>query len=166
MDKKLEIGLKILEAMDSSNLILLDSIFRDGERSVMEITPKENWTWLHKALLGFDSDKPSSDVINYLIGKGIDINSQDMYGMTALHYALRSKNIEAAITLLKAGANPNLPDERGITPLSYINGFPERLDLLQLMLDNGGDVDFFTEVCLPFLTSWLNVGIEFTSFQN
>ena len=82
--------------------------------------------------------------MEFYIKHGVEINAQDMYGMTPLHYALRSKNIDAAITLLKAGANPNLPNERGITPLSYINGFPERLDLLQLMLDNGGDVDFFT----------------------
>ena len=75
--------------------------------------------------------------MEFYIKHGVEINAQDMYGMTPLHYALRSKNIDAAIALLKAGANPNLPNERGITPLSYINGFPERLDLLQLMLDNG-----------------------------
>jgi len=144
MNNKLEMGIKILDAMDSGDLTLLEELFQNKERNIMEVTPVECWNWLHKALLGFESNKPSSDVINYLINKGIDINAQDIYGMTPLHYALRSKNIDAAIALLKAGANPNLPNERGITPLSYINGFPERLDLLQLMLDNGGDVDFFT----------------------
>jgi hypothetical protein len=28
---------------------------------------------------------------------------------------------------------------------------------------SAGAVDFFTDVCLPFLTNWLNVGILFTS---
>ena len=78
---------------------------------------------MHKALLGFESNKPSSDVINYLINKGIDINAQDIYGMTPLHYALRSKNAEAAIALLKAGANPNLPNQDGLIPLSMIGCF-------------------------------------------
>ena len=29
--------------------------------------------------------------------------------------------------------------------------------------DRAGAVDFLSEVCLPFLTNWLNVGIPFTS---
>ena len=46
--------------------------------------------------------------------------------------------------LLKAGANPNTPNEKNITPLAYINGMPEELDLLKLMLEKGGDVNFDT----------------------
>ena len=30
-------------------------------------------------------------------------------------------------------------------------------------LRSAGDFDFFVDVCLPFLTNWLNVGIIFTS---
>ena len=52
--------------------------------------------------------------------------------------------IEAAIALLKAGTNPNIPNRDSVTPLAYINGMPERLDILKLMLDNGGDVNFKT----------------------
>ena len=102
MNYKLEMGIKILDAMDSGDLTLLEELFQNKERNIMEVTPVEHWNCLHKALLGFESNKPSSDVINYLINKGIDINAQDIYGMTPLHYALRSKNVEAAIALLKA----------------------------------------------------------------
>ena len=44
---------------------------------------------------------------------------------------------------LEAGANPNAANLKNIIPLAYINGQPEELDLLQLMLDKGGDVHFY-----------------------
>ncbi len=89
MNNKLEMGIKILDAMDSGDLTLLEVLFQNRERNIMEVTPVEHWNWLHKALLGLESNKPSSDVINYLINKGIDINAQDIYGMTPLHYEVK-----------------------------------------------------------------------------
>ena len=123
------------------NIAMLEDIFFISKKLDIHYVSADKWNWLHQCNL--ICAVPLS-VVEFYIKHGVEINAQDMYGMTPLHYALRSKNIDAAIALLKAGANPNLPNERGITPLSYINGFPERLDLLQLMLDNGGDVDFFT----------------------
>lgn len=63
--------------------------------------------------------------------------------MTPLHYAMQSKNIDAAIALLKAGANPNIPNRDNLIPLRMCIRYPERLDLLELMLKNGGDVHYF-----------------------
>jgi len=154
MNNKLEMGIKILDAMDSDDLTLLEELFQNKERNIMEVTPVEHWNWLHKALLGFESNKPSSDVINYLINKGIDINAQDIYGMTPLHYALQSKNAEAAIALLKAGANPNLPNQDGLIPLSMIGYIPERLDVLELMLQKGANVHYLVNEDETILESY------------
>ena len=147
-------GIKILDAMDSGDLTLLEELFQNKERNIMEVTPVEHWNWLHKALLGFESNKPPSDVINYLINKGIDINAQDIYGMTPLHYALRSKNAEAAIALLKAGANPNLPNQNGLIPLSMIGYILERLDVLELMLQKGANVHYLVNEDETILDSY------------
>lgn len=137
-------SLRVTVANREGDITLLnDTFFIKKELNVLDITSSEKWNWLHMCNLNPKAPAPLS-VINFYIEHGVSINAQDIYGMTPLHYAFESKNIDAVITLLKAGANPNLPNERGITPLSYINGYPERLDLLQLMLDNGGDVDFFT----------------------
>ena len=114
------------------NIAMLEDIFFISKKLDIHYVSADKWNWLHQCNLIFAA--PLS-VVEFYIKHGVEINAQDMYGMTPLHYALRSKNIDAAIAL---------PYERGITPLSYINGFPERLDLLELMLDNVGDVDFFT----------------------
>ena len=53
--------------------------------------------------------------------------------MTPLHYTLRAKNIEAAIVLLKARADTNIPNRDNLIPLK-MSRYPERLDLLELKL--------------------------------
>ncbi|MFC1039685.1 ankyrin repeat domain-containing protein [Pasteurella multocida] len=143
MDAKLAVGVQILEALDEDDFATLDAIFQGGQRDVLEITPSEHWNWLHKALSGFDPNRPSAKAINYLINKGVAINAQDMYGMTPLHYAMRAKNIDAAMALLHAGADPNIPNRDQVIPLTMIGYVPEALDLLKLMLDKGGNVHYF-----------------------
>ena len=93
--------------------------------------------------MNFNKEMPPRESIEYLIDKGINVNAQDCYCMTPLHYAMRKKNVGAAMALLEAGANPNAANPKNIIPLAYINGQPEELDLLQLMLDKGGEVHFY-----------------------
>ena len=79
-------------------------------------------------------DEPPPVTISYLINQGIPINAQDVYGMTPLHYAMRSQNADAAIALLEAGADPNIPNRDNVIPLAMIGMIPKRLDVLELML--------------------------------
>ncbi|MCG6818894.1 ankyrin repeat domain-containing protein, partial [Moraxella catarrhalis] len=55
-------------------------------------------------------------------------------------YAMRSKNADAAIALLEAGADPNIPNKDGLRPLSMVGYTKDRLDVLELMLKKGGNV--------------------------
>ncbi|WP_232507540.1 ankyrin repeat domain-containing protein [Neisseria weixii] len=66
--------------------------------------------------------------------KGVAVNAQDCYGMTPLHYALRVQNADAAIALLEAGADPNIPNIDNLRPLSMVGYTKDRLDVLELML--------------------------------
>jgi ankyrin repeat protein len=119
MDIKTHIGVELLSAFDAGDLVQVDRLFFDNNRNVLEVSQTENWNWLHKNLLGFDSNIPPKKSIEYLIKKGVPINAQDCYGMTPLHYAMRSKNAEAALVLLQAGANPNIPNQDGVIPLIH-----------------------------------------------
>lgn len=142
IDKKTEQAIEFLVALDEADFKKIDELVDSGACSFDRITESEKWNWLHSTLIDFHKETPPRESIEYLIGKGVDVNAQDCYNMTPLHYAMRKENVGAAMALLEAGANPNAANLKNIIPLAYINGQPEELDLLQLMLDKGGDVHF------------------------
>ena len=56
------------------------------------------------------------EVVKRLIQAGGDINIQDEYGNTALHFASREGHVEVITTLLAAGADKTIKDMDGQTP--------------------------------------------------
>ena len=106
---------------------------------IKKITDLEKWNYLHRILC---YSKPKKELVQFYIDNGVDVKAQDMHGMTPLHYAMRDKNVDAAIVLLNAGADPNIPDRDNAIALAYICGMPEEIELLRLMLEKGGDVHF------------------------
>jgi ankyrin repeat protein len=114
-----------------------ESCLRDIKRWVEEggsakITHRESgWTLLHIA-----SEFQCVEAIEYLIGLGCDPNSPDMYGQTPLHFAVDSE-IDATIQtgvpllykttkrLLELGADLNVKNNKGETPMDWINNYGE-----------------------------------------
>ena len=133
-------GIHLLEFLYEGKIDEAEALFQESGKSPLDITPKENWTWLHKILSGFEYVPRVT--IQYFLNKGVEVNAQDGYGMTPLHYAMRSKNPDAALVLLEAGADPNIPNIDNIIPLAMIGSTPTRLDVLEKMLQNGGDVHY------------------------
>ena len=117
-------------------------LFESNNMDYFETSPTDEWNWLHQLSMGFNPKEPPKKTIEFFVEKGVPVNAQDSYGMTPLHYAMRGKNADAAIALLKAGADPNIPNRDNVIPLAMIGGVPQRLDLLKLMLDKGGNVHF------------------------
>lgn len=57
-------------------------------------------------------------ILDFLVGKGLDVNRIDMHKLRPLHAAVLSNSPEEVVMLLRHGARPELPDERyGQTPL-------------------------------------------------
>jgi hypothetical protein len=80
----------------------------------------------------------------------VDDCQSDARAWTALFYAVDMGNTEAIGALLTqsafARANPNHPDHRGNTPLHVVckadwNNFNDQLEMVNLLLDNGADVN-------------------------
>ncbi|VDN96129.1 unnamed protein product [Rodentolepis nana] len=68
-----------------------------------------------------------------LIEQGTDVNAQDKYGFTALHYAARNGNREICVMLLKFGADISVPTRNGGSTPLHRAAFMGHLDIVKLM---------------------------------
>ncbi|UNU73346.1 ankyrin repeat domain-containing protein [Moraxella nasovis] len=149
-------GVEILEALHEGDFKKLEYLLKKyPHRTLLDISKEMKRNWLHKVADSMNANEPPLITINYLIDLGIDINAQDIYGMTPLHYAMRSRNAEVAITLLEAGADPNIPNINDLRPLSMVGYTKDRLDVLELMLKKGGNVFNIINGNETILESWL-----------
>ncbi|KAH3864648.1 putative ankyrin repeat protein RF_0381 [Dreissena polymorpha] len=57
-----------------------------------------------------------TEPIRRLVEKGYDVNVQDKFGRTGLHYAVEEQSVSGVRALLSLGANCNIPDVCGGTP--------------------------------------------------
>lgn len=64
----------------------------------------------------------------------------DVGEKTPLHYAVEKNCFESSAKLLEAGANPSLPDKRGLTCLHYAARYGFK-DIVSLLLTYGVDVN-------------------------
>ena len=60
-------------------------------------------------------------------------------GLTALHHASRENAIETVEVLLSLGADPNIPDPQGISPLR-VAAANANLDLAKVLIEGGADL--------------------------
>lgn len=140
-----ELEMQIGDAEEEADIPSLEKIFLvDKKEDILKVTSPSRWNRLHRLLLTPRPDYAPVASVNFYIRHGVPVNAQDCYKNTPLLYAMRAQNVAAARALLEAGADPNIPGRDGVTPLAYINGMPQELELLQLMLDKGADVNFFT----------------------
>ncbi len=81
--------------------------------------------WLIEALRRTSVYNEHKEKLNYLrflelfLNRGVDVNQQDRYNITALSWAVCYYQSEACRLLLDKGALPDMPDYSGRTPLDY-----------------------------------------------
>lgn len=61
-------------------------------------------------------DAPARPVLDYLLGRGVDVNAKHNNGMTALMIAVQTGQRETVKLLLSKGADPNAKAQNGNTP--------------------------------------------------
>jgi ankyrin repeat protein len=79
--------------------------------------------------------------IEKLLKEGADINSQAPHGETALDYAVRFGRHMAAIRLVELGANPDIEDGSGVSPLYRAAGDCNASRVVDAFLKAGADVN-------------------------
>jgi len=82
--------------------------------------------------------------VKAFLEKGIDVNTKDDNGQTALHIAIISDNQEIVKLLIDEGADVNAKDENGMTPL-LLAVSEGHVDLAECLIENGADVNMGDE---------------------
>jgi ankyrin repeat protein len=99
-----------------------------------EARPYDDSAWFGYILLG------STNHIDRLLGKGVDVNTTNSFGVTGLHFAVMHSSTNVVHFLLSKGANPNIPDRRGNTPV-FTACQLRRADCMIALLESGAITD-------------------------
>ncbi|MCG9130377.1 VCBS repeat-containing protein [Candidatus Poribacteria bacterium] len=74
-------------------------------------------------------------------GMNIDVNLKDIVGRTPLHIAAEKGNIDVAMFLIENGANVNVADANGNTPLVFIINKTGNLNITERLLEKGASIN-------------------------
>ena len=82
-----------------------------------------------------------TDDVSTLRDMDIDVNLKDTVGRTSLHIAAEKGNTDVAMFLIENGANVNVADVNGNTPLVFIINKTGNLKVIQRLLEKGARVN-------------------------
>jgi ankyrin repeat protein len=130
---------ELFRAIKKGNLKIVRERLNQGE-SILEVTDVERWTFLHRALLTPGNPAPI-EMIKFLLSNGVNPNAIDVYGNSALIYAVRQKNEDYVSTLIAAGADVNIVNLEGVSPLrASLATKPFHYNTIKILMENGADV--------------------------
>ncbi|OQV17462.1 Palmitoyltransferase ZDHHC17 [Hypsibius exemplaris] len=91
--------------------------------------------------LHFACQRGFSHIVAFLLGKGLDVNLRDQFGMTPLMWSTKVSAVDPARLLINMGADVNLKDRmHGNTALHWA-ALNTNISVCQLLLKHGADVD-------------------------
>lgn len=76
-------------------------------------------------------------LLRVLLRAGADINGANVDGKTVLHQAVITNNLQSAKFLIENGANVNIKDQKGHTPIFYTE---ENSPMYTLLLESGAKI--------------------------
>ena len=93
------------------------------------------------------------EIGDLLIASKAEVNAKNRWGGTALQWATDAKNLRMVKALIAAGADVNIGDEAGLTPLMVAANYegPDFLEMVKLMINAGAKVDVQDETGMTAL---------------
>jgi ankyrin repeat protein len=90
-----------------------------------------------------------TSILEFYIKSGCDLNERDDFpcsnrsrkGFTPLLLAIEQRKFTIAQVLIEMGANVNVKDSAGFTPLHWAALVGDNLEIVKLLLDKGAKID-------------------------
>ncbi len=87
-----------------------------------------------------DAARHAADVVvSKMLERGVNVETQDSWGRTALMIAVEAESLATVTQLLENGANVNARDDEGKTPFMYATNGPDYSKIASLLLEHGAD---------------------------
>jgi ankyrin repeat protein len=135
----------LMIALDTGNLAIAQLLMKHAAQLNLKVQFKRNE--LFYAYWGFKR-KRNIEIIKWLMNTNIDYNcQQDGWfegGKTVLHYACSDGNIEFVRLFIEKGANLNIKDNLGKTPL-MISLELKHFKIGEILIDNNAELDLLDE---------------------
>jgi ankyrin repeat protein len=94
---------------------------------------QKGWT----PLMDASCEPGKTEIVSLLLKHGAQVDSRRYDGQSALHLSVSMDDLATARVLVDAGANVNLRDKHGRTPVYYARG----LDVAKLLVESGAKLD-------------------------
>ncbi len=119
------------QAIEAKNKEVVRSFLRADSRVTQ---------WIQAAFLKAIKNEERLPVAEFLIEQGVDVNTQDTHGVSALQQAIRWSSVAAVNLLLQKGANTNAKDSSGTTPLHEATTIAGEAKI-KLLLEHGAKIN-------------------------
>jgi len=121
-----------MEKLSKINLIKIFAVFLISTLPILASA--------QDSLLDLIKDGRSDDAVAAISAPGVDVNSVEPDGSTAIHWAAYNNNIELVRELLAAGAHADVTNRFGSSPLTEAVKLGN-VELVRALLDAGADPD-------------------------
>jgi ankyrin repeat protein len=133
-------------SVKQGNLSLMNLLIQNGA-DILHVNELGNTLLMEVCGSSFANRKDQNKMISIFIQSGIQINAKNIYGNSALSYALNTRNTHLIKTLLKLGGDVNLSDSNGNTLIhkTVLLALFERLknkdleEILDILLGSGAN---------------------------
>lgn len=90
--------------------------------------------------LHYAASRGNISAVGNQLDKGVDVNTREPSGLTALMEASRNGHLEIVKLLIDKGADINAKDKKGFTALRYAVDSAQPFEVVKLLIDRGADI--------------------------